>query len=179
MVAKLYTPLTLVWFQKFLATQWNPLHCGLVCLWGIYIARERWESVNWEVQHINQFLVKLHYFQFVFIENCIYVKQKKSIKDQRNFCSNTFLKCSPTLWVLILRYDICAYFTNRMISISSLPQLAIFLKLKNVYIWQLQWSAIHSKYIFCFLIQLSLIHISEPTRQEAISYAVFCLKKKK
>ena len=28
-------------------------------------------------------------------------------------------------------------------------------------------------------LELSLIHISEPTRQEAISYAVFCLKKKK
>ena len=27
-------------------------------------------------------------------------------------------------------------------------------------------------------IELSLIHISEPTRQEANSYAVFCLKKK-
>ena len=27
--------------------------------------------------------------------------------------------------------------------------------------------------------QLSLIHISEPTRRYAISYAVFCLKKKK
>ena len=27
-------------------------------------------------------------------------------------------------------------------------------------------------------LHLSLIHISEPTRQEAISYAVFCLKKK-
>ena len=27
-------------------------------------------------------------------------------------------------------------------------------------------------------LKLSLIHISEPTRQEAISYAVFCLKKK-
>ena len=27
-------------------------------------------------------------------------------------------------------------------------------------------------------LELSLIHISEPTRQEAISYAVFCLKKK-
>jgi len=26
---------------------------------------------------------------------------------------------------------------------------------------------------------LSLIHISEPTRRYAISYAVFCLKKKK
>ena len=28
-------------------------------------------------------------------------------------------------------------------------------------------------------VQLSLIHISEPTRQAEISYAVFCLKKKK
>ena len=28
------------------------------------------------------------------------------------------------------------------------------------------------------LISLSLIHISEPTRQAEISYAVFCLKKK-
>ena len=29
------------------------------------------------------------------------------------------------------------------------------------------------------IISLSLIHISEPTRPERISYAVFCLKKKK
>ena len=29
------------------------------------------------------------------------------------------------------------------------------------------------------IIDLSLIHISEPTRQAEISYAVFCLKKKK
>ena len=29
------------------------------------------------------------------------------------------------------------------------------------------------------LLGLSLIHISEPTRQAEISYAVFCLKKKK
>ena len=28
-------------------------------------------------------------------------------------------------------------------------------------------------------VDLSLIHISEPTRQAEISYAVFCLKKKK
>ena len=28
-------------------------------------------------------------------------------------------------------------------------------------------------------VPLSLIHISEPTRQAEISYAVFCLKKKK
>ena len=30
-----------------------------------------------------------------------------------------------------------------------------------------------------YLQNLSLIHISEPTRQAEISYAVFCLKKKK
>ena len=30
-----------------------------------------------------------------------------------------------------------------------------------------------------FLVILSLIHISEPTRLRRISYAVFCLKKKK
>src|SRR5678810_1455273 len=29
------------------------------------------------------------------------------------------------------------------------------------------------------IVELSLIHISEPTRQAEISYAVFCLKKKK
>ena len=29
------------------------------------------------------------------------------------------------------------------------------------------------------LLKLSLIHISEPTRRTPISYAVFCLKKKK
>ena len=37
-------------------------------------------------------LVKLHYFQFAFLENCVYKKQKKSIKDQRNFCSDAFFK---------------------------------------------------------------------------------------
>ena len=31
---------------------------------------------------------------------------------------------------------------------------------------------------YSLVLELSLIHISEPTRQEAISYAVFCLKKK-
>ena len=30
-----------------------------------------------------------------------------------------------------------------------------------------------------YILGLSLIHISEPTRQAEISYAVFCLKKKK
>ncbi|CZR83228.1 hypothetical protein CDFC105_43925 [Clostridioides difficile] len=36
-----------------------------------------------------------------------------------------------------------------------------------------------SKYTFDDILGLSLIHISEPTRLGMISYAVFCLKKKK
>ena len=35
------------------------------------------------------------------------------------------------------------------------------------------------KYLKIASLALSLIHISEPTRQAEISYAVFCLKKKK
>ena len=38
---------------------------------------------------------------------------------------------------------------------------------------------ISNRYDFKGLNILSLIHISEPTRQAEISYAVFCLKKKK
>src|SRR5680860_1824914 len=33
--------------------------------------------------------------------------------------------------------------------------------------------------LYCIGFNLSLIHISEPTRRTPISYAVFCLKKKK
>ena len=36
------------------------------------------------------------------------------------------------------------------------------------------WTPLHADGSY-----LSLIHISEPTRQAEISYAVFCLKKKK
>src|SRR5674476_504003 len=35
------------------------------------------------------------------------------------------------------------------------------------------------QFILGTIVGLSLIHISEPTRQAEISYAVFCLKKKK
>ena len=41
------------------------------------------------------------------------------------------------------------------------------------------WLIEEKKKIKEFVIDLSLIHISEPTRHLRISYAVFCLKKKK
>src|SRR5665647_2865890 len=37
----------------------------------------------------------------------------------------------------------------------------------------------HNTFHRPYLLYLSLIHISEPTRRTPISYAVFCLKKKK
>ena len=41
-------------------------------------------------------LVKLHYFQFAFLENCVYKKQKKSIRVKGIFVQTHFFKCSPT-----------------------------------------------------------------------------------
>src|SRR5665647_587050 len=44
----------------------------------------------------------------------------------------------------------------------------------------LEWHAArHPDRLHLTVLQLSLIHISEPTRRTPISYAVFCLKKKK
>src|SRR5674476_46718 len=45
--------------------------------------------------------------------------------------------------------------------------------------WRRKYSQIRAKGTTVSEQQLSLIHISEPTRQAEISYAVFCLKKKK
>ena len=46
--------------------------------------------------------------------------------------------------------------------------------------WRKNWGDAELPFYFVQLssIDLSLIHISEPTRQAEISYAVFCLKKK-
>src|SRR5665213_4234259 len=41
------------------------------------------------------------------------------------------------------------------------------------------WAAVNTYFLQRVIHHLSLIHISEPTRQAEISYAVFCLKKKK
>ena len=46
-----------------------------------------------------------------------------------------------------------------------------------------RWGMLHKAYLKlrkpAYYQSLSLIHISEPTRRTPISYAVFCLKKKK
>ena len=56
-------------------------------------------------------LVKHHYFQLAFLENCIHKKQKKSIKDQRNFCSNAFFKVFAN-FVSALSKIWCLCFSN-------------------------------------------------------------------
>ena len=45
--------------------------------------------------------------------------------------------------------------------------------------WRDLWRSTYSSVIAGWHQNLSLIHISEPTRRTPISYAVFCLKKKK
>ena len=58
-------------------------------------------------------------------------------------------------------------------------------KLKGFYeshketIWAGYNSRHYDQFILKGILCLSLIHISEPTRRTPISYAVFCLKKKK
>ena len=107
-----------------------------------------------------------------FLENCVW-KKNKTKKDQRNASSNEFIsKCSPTpqcrheqcsfyfyCWEKRFKCQWCSPFslTNRMI-FFSIPLLTIFLKF-NIYIWQLDWSAIHFKYFknfdfFCYSSQL-------------------------
>ena len=84
--------------------------------------------------HYRISLVKLFYFQLGFLENCVYKKEKKSIKDQRNFCSNIFFKV----------------FSNS-VSVHSKIWFSRFSYFSYVYIWQLRWIAIHSKYKFFYI----------------------------
>src|SRR5665213_4119895 len=53
-----------------------------------------------------------------------------------------------------------------MTSTQAMPNLDLYLRKRATILSRIVW-------------HLSLIHISEPTRQAEISYAVFCLKKKK
>ena len=48
-------------------------------------------------------------------------------------------------------------------------------EIEAIQLERLKWSVQHA---YDHVPMLSLIHISEPTRQAEISYAVFCLKKK-
>ena len=77
-------------------------------------------------------LVKLHYFQLAFLENCVHKKQKESILYQRNFCSKTIFKVfansvSAHFKIWCLRFS---YKQNDIIFFIPWPRLAIFLKLK-------------------------------------------------
>src|SRR5665647_3682615 len=62
--------------------------------------------------------------------------------------------------------------------VFSLPQLW-FLCLMHYRSKPLQIKGFHIDLLLFQVQNLSLIHISEPTRRTPISYAVFCLKKKK
>ena len=67
--------------------------------------------------------------------------------------------------------------TGRSTDVEVLTELAQHHELPAMVIEYRQCGKLKSTYTDALI--LSLIHISEPTRQAEISYAVFCLKKKK
>src|SRR5665647_3776713 len=86
-----------------------------------------------------------------------YLRKAISFGNILNFIINTILNT-----VLVQSHDKFHVFTNSICPVpANLNNLAPFKNTKS------------TGY------NLSLIHISEPTRRTPISYAVFCLKKKK
>ena len=80
-------------------------------------------------------LVKLHYFQFAFLENFVYKEQKKSMKDQRNICSYAFFKVFANFVSAHSKIrGLCFFFYEQNDINFFIPWLDIFLKFKNVYI---------------------------------------------
>src|SRR5450759_5763917 len=92
------------------------------------------------------------------------MRTQRYLPVQRCHASNTrsTCNCTSTCW-RISRYP-------TLLSISAHPQK----RSHDVY----SRGDVRSRSL-CPLPTLSLIHISEPTRLGMISYAVFCLKKKK
>src|SRR5678815_5437563 len=64
-------------------------------------------------------------------------------------------------------------------NLAPVPPLALISQRVGNYVY-LKWNGVHLPDMKNYAVyRLSLIHISEPTRLLSISYAVFCLKKKK
>ena len=89
--------------------------------------------------------------------------------------------CVPAEWKLA---EICPIFKrDDQFDKSKYRPVSILVLLDKVFERCVQKQLVHyfnphlSKFLSAY--RLSLIHISEPTRPERISYAVFCLKKTK
>src|SRR5450756_1400039 len=71
---------------------------------------------------------------------------------------------------------------SHLVSKKGTPTMGGLMILSGLLVSTLLWANPTSPYVWIVLgvtLSLSLIHISEPTRLGMISYAVFCLKKKK
>src|SRR5665647_3154524 len=93
--------------------------------------------------------------------------------------TTVLLFIAPLLWMLVASFktnvDIydsskTFFFTPTMDNYSNVLGRNNYFDFIFNSFWVALWSTVFS---------LSLIHISEPTRRTPISYAVFCLKKKK
>ena len=113
----------------------------------------KWHNENLLVLTHLASLVKLHYFQFAFLENCGYKKQKKSIKDQRNFCLNTFFEVFANFVSAHSKIWCLRFFYKQNDINFFIPPVGDLPEIEECLIWQLQRSAIHSPNInfVCFL----------------------------
>src|SRR5674476_1141828 len=120
--------------------------------------------------------------------------QKLSIRRNINFCTTNssfkiFRMCGYTLnlkefAIVIFKssnrtckftYQVCKFFIRMKCNVPwPAPWFDTYIRWVR---WREWFFASRVKFINHYF--LSLIHISEPTRQAEISYAVFCLKKKK
>ena len=87
------------------------------------------------------------------------------------------------LYIILIKENLKTWKQIRLEKIENLSWIHTWLDFELVVVaqqeqlfWLLEFLAFCNRSVRHSL--LSLIHISEPTRQEAISYAVFCLKKK-
>src|SRR5674476_1071396 len=93
-------------------------------------------------------------------------KKTTSLPLANEAALSTESRLSLALWIAPLSQ-------NSLISLTRSPHVVIPFSLQSI-LFQ-----VASKILVAKSFMLSLIHISEPTRQAEISYAVFCLKKKK
>ena len=135
----------------------------MFCSFVLYVAnRASW--IDWIRCYFYHVFWDILNFFYPSFEGFYVIKKALIFPTEINFCSNTFFKVfGNSCWVLILRYDVRASLYTRWW--KSFPHSSVWWSSWNwrfifdIYVWQLQWSAVHSKYKFCFWnIELKLTH---------------------
>eukprot|EP00828_Plagiopyla_frontata_P033506 TRINITY_DN4350_c0_g1_i6.p2 TRINITY_DN4350_c0_g1~~TRINITY_DN4350_c0_g1_i6.p2 ORF type:complete len:127 (+),score=20.32 TRINITY_DN4350_c0_g1_i6:160-540(+) len=102
------------------------------------------------------------------------VEQLASPDDLNKGSSLVYLK----KWMKT-KHAIMFRLSNKIVQVNFTDRTEVILSSELKMLTYVNKKGERSNYPLATALELSLIHISEPTRQAEISYAVFCLKKKK